>query len=145
MVYVLKEITGIEDEGKILEHLSSHEWNLEAAVQDALNEKEGIRPIFGTTPPRPSPPRPLTQRMNTHSTELVRRVGWLEWIANLAVFPLRFILSTMNELFQLTGMLTASSPSESKLTCKPSPSWFAVWCRACSSSESTSRCAALHQ
>jgi hypothetical protein len=103
----MKEITGIEDEAKILEHLTSCQWNLEVAVQNALNEKEGIRPIFGTAPP-PSPPPSPPQRMMSPGPpgrEVVRRAGWLEWTANLAVFPLHFILNAVNEIFQLTGMM----------------------------------------
>lgn len=114
----LKEITGIEDENKIIEHLSSCQWNLEAAVQDALNEREGIRPIYGGVPSGPSrPPPPVPQsstpspqarfRVNGMRGAVVRREGWFEWTLNLAIFPLRFILSAANELFQLLGNFTA--------------------------------------
>lgn len=107
-----KEITGIEDEAEILEHLGSHQWNLEAAVQDALNVKEGRGTIYSQTPsPRP-PPSPVSQASVTSHTgrpgrrAVVRREGWLEWTANMAVYPLRFVLSAANELFQLIGTST---------------------------------------
>jgi len=111
----LQEITGIEDNDKIVEHLSSHQWNLEAAVQDALNEKEGIRPIFTATPPVPEAP-PLLQSLSqsaniaqpppgisTRRREVVRRQSWLPWTLNLAFFPLRFVMSAANEIFQFVG------------------------------------------
>ena len=117
----MQEITGIEEEDKITEHLRSHQWDLEAAVQDALNEKEGIRPIFTSMPPAPTSSPPGTQstgspaeddlelpspsaRLERRSgREVVRREGWLMWSLNLAVFPLRFILSAANEIFQFIG------------------------------------------
>ncbi len=118
-----KELTGIEDEERSVEHLRSHQWNIEAAVQDAFNEKEGIRPTFGTSPPPPSsppssPPRPQLNRQIQNALlfqgappppggrEAVvrRRDSWLGWTLNLAVLPLRFILSAANEVLQLFGM-----------------------------------------
>ena len=35
---------------------------------------------------------------------VVQRQGWLEWTTNLAFYPLRFIVSAANELFQVIGM-----------------------------------------
>lgn len=111
-----KEITGIEDENTIKECLESHQWNLEAAVQDALNEKEGIRPIFGSSaPPVPSPPVPhhLTEQESVDSDgtdaagarrgAVIRRESWLAWGLNLTTLPLRFVMNAVNELFQLLG------------------------------------------
>ena len=121
-IYASKEITGIEAEDVITEHLSSHHWNLEAAVQDALNVKEGIRPIFGTMPPSapllqftpPNEPRGGRDVIagsvqwgtgGRRRMDVMRREGWLEWSMNLAIFPLRFILGVANEMFQLMGTL----------------------------------------
>lgn len=97
----------------MLEHLESHQWNLEAAVQDALNEKEGRVPIFGATPPPRPPPATRTQSSQQSRVissagsrgggAVVRREGWMDWAANLMVYPLRFIVGAANELFQLIG------------------------------------------
>ncbi len=97
-----------------MERLSAHQWDLEAAVQDALNEKDGIGPVFGGMPPRPSPP-PLNQQVHRVNPgggsgagmQVVRRAGWLDWTTNLAISPLRFVLSVANELFQFVGMYDA--------------------------------------
>lgn len=116
-----QEITGIEDETRILQHLSSHQWDLETAVQDALNEREGRGSVYGASSssgnPSPvgSPPVHLSNRVvgsfGRHREQaVVRREGWLEWGANLAVAPLRFILSGANELFQLIGMSSSWNP-----------------------------------
>lgn len=74
-----------------------------------MNEKEGIRPIFGDTPASPS--EPLAQRFTpsaaTTSTgagrEVARRAGWFEWFANMAVFPLQLVVGAINDLFQFAG------------------------------------------
>lgn len=112
-----QEITGIEDEDKILEHLRSRQWNLEAAVQDALNEKEGIRPVYGDTSSSPS--EPLAQRVPTSvattstgaGREVARRAGWFEWFANMAVLPLQLVVGAINDLFQFAvGFLFGNEP-----------------------------------
>ena len=97
-----------------MQHLSSCQWNLEAAVQDALNEKEGVRPVFTAIPPVPDD-APLLESLHQSSStepppgittrrrEVVRRASWLSWTLNLAVFPLRFVMSAANEIFQFVG------------------------------------------
>ena len=65
-------------------------------MQDALTQREGGTPVYAPPPPPPPPPPP-------QQAVLPRQQGWWEWLNNLALFPLRFVLHTANEVLQVLG------------------------------------------
>lgn len=89
-----QEVTGVDSLERCRELLSAHSWDLEAAVQDALTQREGGTPVYAPPPPPPPPPPP-------QQAVLPRQQGWWEWLNNLALFPLRFVLHTANEVLQV--------------------------------------------
>ncbi|XP_070534832.1 FAS-associated factor 2-like [Ptychodera flava] len=103
-----QDLTGIEDMQECRRVLESHNWNIEAAVHDTLNEAEGSSPVFRQPepPPRPSmrPPmvdlQPRDQRVYT----IARRhpMTWLQWGYMLVFLPFRFVYTTILDLFRIT-------------------------------------------
>ncbi|MGH0181300.1 UNVERIFIED_CONTAM: hypothetical protein FKN15_012415 [Acipenser sinensis] len=56
VVYVcslLQDLTGIDSMDQCRRTLEQHNWNIEAAVQDRLNEQEGVPSVFNPPPSRP--------------------------------------------------------------------------------------------
>ncbi|XP_035971640.1 FAS-associated factor 2 isoform X4 [Halichoerus grypus] len=47
------DLTGIESMDQCRHTLEQHNWNIEAAVQDRLNEQEGVPSVFNPPPSRP--------------------------------------------------------------------------------------------
>jgi hypothetical protein len=143
-----QEITGIDDHAKVVQLLSSRHWELEAAVHDAFNEKEGVPSVFAPDP-HPPPPPPLGPqpgvrrrqmassapgRVQESATDappsatphgnggrsrngavVAQRQNWWEWLINVTIFPLRFVLNTASDLLQFVSkslcILYTSSPS----------------------------------
>ena len=130
-----QEITGIDDHAKVVQLLSSRHWELEAAVHDAFNEKEGVPSVFAPDPHPPPPPtgsqpgvrrRPMASSapeqvpgssMDAPPTAtphggsgrsrsgavVAQRQNWWEWLVNVAIFPLRFVLNTASDLLQFVS------------------------------------------
>lgn len=127
-----QEITGIDDHAKVVQLLSARHWELEAAVHDAFNEKEGVPSVFAPDPPLPSGPqpglrrRPMTSQAPGQAGSVVdappsatahgdgrrsrngavvaqRQQNWWEWIVNVAIFPLRFVLNAASDLLQFVS------------------------------------------
>lgn len=123
----IQEITGIDDHVKVVQLLSSRNWELEAAVHDAFNEKEGVPSVFASDPtlPQPgirrrhlasgspasshgstspaSPPLPTVVRSGAGPVVAQQQQSWWEWFVNVAIFPLRFVLSAATDLLQFVS------------------------------------------
>ncbi|XP_045432588.1 FAS-associated factor 2 isoform X3 [Pipistrellus kuhlii] len=50
---IVLDLTGIESMDQCRHTLEQHNWNIEAAVQDRLNEQEGVPSVFNPPPSRP--------------------------------------------------------------------------------------------
>ncbi|KAK2118306.1 FAS-associated factor 2 [Saguinus oedipus] len=48
-----QDLTGIESMDQCRHTSEQHNWNIEAAVQDGLNEQEGVSSVFNPPPSRP--------------------------------------------------------------------------------------------
>ncbi|EDL94038.1 rCG24095, isoform CRA_c [Rattus norvegicus] len=48
-----QDLTGIDSMEQCRLALEQHNWNMEAAVQDRLNEQEGVPSVFNPPPSRP--------------------------------------------------------------------------------------------
>lgn len=113
--------------------MSSRHWELEAAVHDAFNEKEGVPSVFAPDPPPPGPGlQPGVRRRPMASSApgrapadapptatphggggrsrggavIAQRQNWWEWLVNVAIFPLRFVLNTASDLLQFVSKLS---------------------------------------
>ena len=97
-------------------------------MHDAFNEKEGVPSVFAQ---EPAPPiqsglrhRPMASSssrgantdtsLQSPSTPHVRlregvvaqrQQGWWEWIVNVAIFPLRFVLNAATDLLHFISKL----------------------------------------
>jgi FAS-associated factor 2 len=49
--FLLQDLTGIEDINECRQTLQRHSWDLEIAVQDTLNAREGRPSVFNQDPP----------------------------------------------------------------------------------------------
>ncbi|XP_038189093.1 FAS-associated factor 2 isoform X3 [Arvicola amphibius] len=76
-----QDLTGIESMEQCRLALEQHNWNMEAAVQDRLNEQEGVPSVFN-----PPPSRPLQ--------------GLLGWGYYLIMLPFRFTYYTILDIFR---------------------------------------------
>ncbi|EPQ07336.1 FAS-associated factor 2 [Myotis brandtii] len=76
-----RDLTGIESMDQCRHTLEQHNWNIEAAVQDRLNEQEGVPSVFN-----PPPSRPLQ--------------GLLGWGYYLIMLPFRFTYYTILDIFR---------------------------------------------
>ncbi|XP_051945227.1 FAS-associated factor 2 isoform X2 [Xyrauchen texanus] len=76
-----KDLTGLESMDQCRRTLEQHNWNIEAAVQDRLNEQEGVPSVFN-----PPPARPLQ--------------GLLGWSYYLIMLPFRFTYYTLLDIFR---------------------------------------------
>ena len=131
----MQEITGIDDHAKVVQLLSSRHWELEAAVHDAFNEKEGVPSVFAPDPVPPPPPpaghaqsglhrRPMAMSASGRGSAtdapptstphgsgvrsrngavVTQRQNWWEWLVNVAIFPLRFVLNAASDLLQFVS------------------------------------------
>lgn len=129
-IHATQEITGIDDHAKVVQLLSSRHWELEAAVHDAFNEKEGVPSVFAPDPAPPLPPgpqpglrrRPMASsapgqdsatdpspsphgngRGSRSGAVVAQQQNWWEWLVNVAIFPLRFVLNAASDLLQFVS------------------------------------------
>ncbi|KAG1692961.1 FAS-associated factor 2-B [Nymphon striatum] len=89
------DLTGIEDMQECRRLLESHGWNLEAAVQDTLNIREGTPSVFN--PPSDNPPPVLNDSINQrhyHNVAQPRPHGLFSWFFYFTSLPFRFIFSS---------------------------------------------------
>ncbi len=144
----MQELTGIEDHDKCVEILSLHQWSLEASIQDTLNEKEGMNPIFTPPPNAPTQPQDLRRRIQVPITRyarvqqtprgaVARQYSWWDWLVNIALFPIRFTVTTASDLFQFVSELCVQFLIRILFTITITPStwlWTHYWwhCFSCS-------------
>ncbi|XP_048885076.1 FAS-associated factor 2 isoform X1 [Brienomyrus brachyistius] len=76
-----QDLTGLESMDQCRRTLEQHNWNIEAAVQDRLNEQEGVPSVFN-----PPSTRPLQ--------------GLLGWSYYLIMLPFRITYYTLLDIFR---------------------------------------------
>ncbi|KAG8128446.1 hypothetical protein E2320_015296 [Naja naja] len=86
------DLTGIESMDQCRHTLEQHNWNIEAAVQDRLNEQEGVPSVFN-----PPPSRPLQVNTADHR---IYSYGLLGWGYYLIMLPFRFTYYTLLDIFR---------------------------------------------
>ncbi|XP_064597373.1 FAS-associated factor 2-like [Liolophura sinensis] len=108
-----QDLTGIEDIQRCREILQRHNWDIEVAVQDTFNEREGAPSVF--TPPQRQDPRlppmnlqPSDQRVFTIQGR--RPEGFFQWSYFLLLLPFRFLYSTIADIFRFAYRLVRPDP-----------------------------------
>ncbi|XP_072041833.1 FAS-associated factor 2-like [Amphiura filiformis] len=111
-----QDLTGIDDMDRCRTIMERHNWNIEAAVQDRLNESEGRPTVFGSGGrdgrPEPRPPavntHPRDQRIYTVSRRHPQ--GWFQWSYMVLLFPFRFVYVTIFDIFHWVVRLFQPDP-----------------------------------
>ncbi|PIK58140.1 putative FAS-associated factor 2 [Apostichopus japonicus] len=112
---LFQDLSGIEDIERCKRILQQHNYNIEAAVQDTLNESEG-RPLVYNQPqsqPQERPPtvdtQPFVQRVYTVARPLPSH-GWFQWSYMLILLPFRIVYSTICNLFPWIARMLWNDP-----------------------------------
>ncbi|XP_050390066.1 FAS-associated factor 2 [Patella vulgata] len=107
-----QDLTGMENMGRCREILGRHGWNLETAVQDTFNEREGAPTVFNQPTPEPRPPtmnlQPRGQRVYTVGRRQPQ--GILQWGYFVILFPFRFVYSTFYDILLFVYRLLRPDP-----------------------------------
>ena len=105
-------------------------------MHDAFNEKEGVPSVFAPDPVLPPPPAaqpdlrrrhmassapgqdapppamlPNNDRRSRSRTVVAQQQNWWEWLVNVAIFPLRFVLNAASDLLQFISESVHNTPN----------------------------------
>uniref|UniRef100_A0A8D1C6R8 FAS-associated factor 2 n=1 Tax=Sus scrofa TaxID=9823 RepID=A0A8D1C6R8_PIG len=80
--------------------LEQHNWNIEAAVQDRLNEQEGVPSVFNPPPSRPLQVNTADHRIYSYVVSRPQPRGLLGWGYYLIMLPFRFTYYTILDIFR---------------------------------------------
>ncbi|XP_041360810.1 FAS-associated factor 2-like [Gigantopelta aegis] len=105
-----QDLTGIDDIARCREVLQRHNWDIETAVQDTFNEREGAPRVFNQPEPRqPSMNlEPLDQRVFTIGRRQPQ--GLVQWGYYLLLFPFRFVYITVWDILRFFYRLIRPDP-----------------------------------
>ncbi|XP_076361702.1 fas-associated factor 2 isoform X1 [Tachypleus tridentatus] len=106
-----QDLTGIEEMDRCREILQTHNWDLEVAVQDTLNMREGSPSIY--RPPSNSMPTVVTNFPNQRFYQAVRvwrPQGIFGWGYFLLSFPFNFIYQSLLSIMRFAWSLIHPDP-----------------------------------
>ncbi|KAM9312930.1 FAS-associated factor 2 [Gastrophryne carolinensis] len=95
-----QDLTGIESMDQCRQTLQQHNWNIEAAVQDRLNEQEGVPSVFNTAPNRPLQVNTADHRVYSYVVSRPQPRGLLGWGYYLIMLPFRITYYTLLDIFR---------------------------------------------
>ncbi|KAK7922592.1 hypothetical protein WMY93_009494 [Mugilogobius chulae] len=95
-----QDLTGLESMDQCRRTLEQHNWNIEAAVQDRLNEQEGVPSVFNPPPPRPLQVNTADHRIYSYIVSRPQPRGLLGWSYYLIMLPFRFTYYTLLDIFR---------------------------------------------
>nr|KAF6446659.1 Fas associated factor family member 2 [Rousettus aegyptiacus] len=95
-----QDLTGIESMDQCRHTLEQHNWNIEAAVQDRLNEQEGVPSVFNPPPSRPLQVNTADNRIYSYVVSRPQPRGLLGWGYYLIMLPFRFTYYTILDIFR---------------------------------------------
>ncbi|XP_029439569.1 FAS-associated factor 2 isoform X3 [Rhinatrema bivittatum] len=95
-----QDLTGIESMDQCRRTLEQHNWNIEAAVQDRLNEQEGVPSVFNPPPTRPLQVNTADHRLYSYVVSRPQPRGLLGWGYYLIMLPFRFTYYTLLDIFR---------------------------------------------
>uniref|UniRef100_A0A4W3JXR4 Fas associated factor family member 2 n=1 Tax=Callorhinchus milii TaxID=7868 RepID=A0A4W3JXR4_CALMI len=94
------DLTGIESMDQCRQTLEQHHWNIEAAVQDRLNEQEGVPSVFNPPSSRPLQVHTADHRIYSYVVSRPQPRGLLGWSYYLIMLPFRFTYYTLLDIFR---------------------------------------------
>lgn len=110
-----QDLTGIEDIDRCKDILREHNWDIEIAVQDTFNKREGAPNVFNQPEAVNNEPRepsmnlqPTDQRVFTVARPPPQ--GIYQWLYHVIIFPFRFVYSTLLDLVRFTIRLIRPDP-----------------------------------
>ncbi|KAK2829084.1 hypothetical protein Q7C36_017074 [Tachysurus vachellii] len=95
-----QDLTGLESMDQCRRTLEQHNWNIEAAVQDRLNEQEGVPSVFNPPPARPLQVNTGDHRVYSYIVSRPQPRGLLGWSYYLIMLPFRFTYYTLMDIFR---------------------------------------------
>uniref|UniRef100_A0A8B9K2Z7 FAS-associated factor 2 n=1 Tax=Astyanax mexicanus TaxID=7994 RepID=A0A8B9K2Z7_ASTMX len=95
-----QDLTGLESMDQCRRTLEQHNWNIEAAVQDRLNEQEGVPSVFNPPPARPLQVNTADHRVYSYIVSRPQPRGLLGWSYYLIMLPFRFTYYTLLDIFR---------------------------------------------
>ncbi|XP_005993440.1 FAS-associated factor 2 [Latimeria chalumnae] len=95
-----QDLTGIESMDQCRRTLEQHNWNIEAAVQDRLNEQEGVPSVFNLPPARPLQVNTTDHRVYSYVVSRPQPRGLIGWGYYLIMLPFRFTYYTLLDIFR---------------------------------------------
>ncbi|XP_028669561.1 FAS-associated factor 2 [Erpetoichthys calabaricus] len=95
-----QDLTGIESMEQCRRAMEQHNWNIEAAVQDRLNEQEGVPTVFNPPPSRPLQVNTADNRVYSYIVSRPQPRGLLGWGYYLIMLPFRFTYYTLLDIFR---------------------------------------------
>ncbi|MED6266625.1 FAS-associated factor 2 [Characodon lateralis] len=95
-----QDLTGLESMDQCRRTLEQHNWNIEAAVQDRLNEQEGVPSVFNPPPSRPLQVNTADHRVYSYIVSRPQPRGLLGWGYYLIMLPFRFTYYTLLDIFR---------------------------------------------
>ncbi|XP_018425235.1 PREDICTED: FAS-associated factor 2 [Nanorana parkeri] len=105
-----QDLTGIESMDQCRQTLQQHNWNIEAAVQDRLNEQEGVPSVFNTAPNRPLQVNTADHRVYSYVVSRPQPRGLLGWGYYLIMLPFRITYYTLLDIFRFALRFVRPDP-----------------------------------
>lgn len=105
-----QDLTGIESMEQCRQTLEQHNWNIEAAVQDRLNEQEGVPAVFSPPPARPLMVNTGDHRVYSYVVSRPQPRGLLGWGYYLILLPFRFTYYTLLDIFRFAFRFIRPDP-----------------------------------
>uniref|UniRef100_A0A8C9W9P8 FAS-associated factor 2 n=1 Tax=Scleropages formosus TaxID=113540 RepID=A0A8C9W9P8_SCLFO len=95
-----QDLTGLESMDQCRRTLEQHNWNIEAAVQDRLNEQEGVPSVFNPPSSRPLQVNTADHRVYSYIVSRPQPRGLLGWSYYLIMLPFRITYYTLLDIFR---------------------------------------------
>uniref|UniRef100_A0A8C7J5G8 Fas associated factor family member 2 n=1 Tax=Oncorhynchus kisutch TaxID=8019 RepID=A0A8C7J5G8_ONCKI len=95
-----QDLTGLESTDQCRRTLEQHNWNIEAAVQDRLNEQEGVPSVFNPPPSRPLQVNTADHRVYSYIVSRPQPRGLIGWSYYMIMLPFRLTYYTLLDIFR---------------------------------------------
>ncbi|KAJ4946475.1 hypothetical protein JOQ06_024142 [Pogonophryne albipinna] len=105
-----QDLTGLESMDQCRRTLEQHNWNIEAAVQDRLNEQEGVPSVFNPPSSRPLQVNTADHRVYSYIVSRPQPRGLLGWSYYLIMLPFRFTYYTLLDIFRFALRFVRPDP-----------------------------------
>ncbi|XP_014666566.1 PREDICTED: FAS-associated factor 2-like [Priapulus caudatus] len=117
-----QDFTGIDDINRCRRILQQNNWDIEVAVQDTLNEAEGLPPAYAQPPRVQRVPAMNTNSIDQRVITVVRRPqGLVGWTYFIFMFPFRLLHSTLLDIVRFIFRLFRPDPRRVYLSALTDP------------------------